>query len=108
MRPFKALLTATCTAAVLAVGFAVASPSAEAETIRIGDINSYTRLPAHTVHTTGLSSVIERRTSNTFPHVSHSYVYAGMWNSFADRFVPLRFYPLSGAGVLPCPPPDFC
>ena len=51
MRPFKALLTATCAAAVLAAGFAVGSPSAsaDAETIRIGDINSYTRLPAHTV-----------------------------------------------------------
>ena len=51
MRPFKALLTATCAAAVIAAGVAVgsASTSAEAETIRIGDINSYTRLPAHTV-----------------------------------------------------------
>ena len=51
MRPFKAFLTATCAAAVIAAGVAVgsASTSAEAETIRIGDINSYTRLPAHTV-----------------------------------------------------------
>ena len=51
MRPFKALLTATSAAAVIAAGVAVGSAfgSAEAETIRIGDINSYTRLPAHTV-----------------------------------------------------------
>ena len=51
MRPFKAFLTATSAAAVIAAGVAVgsASTSAEAETIRIGDINSYTRLPAHTV-----------------------------------------------------------
>ena len=51
MRPFKAFLTATSVAAVIAAGVAVgsASTSAEAETIRIGDINSYTRLPAHTV-----------------------------------------------------------
>ena len=49
MRPFKAFLTAACAAAVLAAGFTVGSPPAEAETIRIGDINSYTRLPAHTV-----------------------------------------------------------
>ena len=51
MRPFKAFLTATCAAAVIAAGVAFGSAfgSAEAETIRIGDINSYTRLPAHTV-----------------------------------------------------------
>ena len=53
MRPFKALLTATAAAAVavIATGLTVGSGSvsAEAETIRIGDINSYTRLPAHTV-----------------------------------------------------------
>ena len=55
MRPFKALLTATGVAAVIAAGVVTAagvmsgSASAEAETIRIGDINSYTRLPAHTV-----------------------------------------------------------
>ena len=51
MRPFKAFLTATSAAAVIAAGVAVGSAfgSAEAETIRIGDINSYTRLPAHTV-----------------------------------------------------------
>ena len=51
MRPFKAFLTATCAAAVIAAGVVVGSPSnsAGAETIRIGDINSYTRLPAHTV-----------------------------------------------------------
>ncbi len=51
MRPFKAFLTATSVTAVIAAGVAVgsASTSAEAETIRIGDINSYTRLPAHTV-----------------------------------------------------------
>ena len=51
MRPFKALLTVTAAAAVIATGITVwsGSASAEAETIRIGDINSYTRLPAHTV-----------------------------------------------------------
>jgi len=37
-----------------------------------------TRLPAHVVQTTGLSSVIDRRTSNTSWQVSHSYVYAGI------------------------------
>ena len=51
MRPFKALLTVTAAAAVIATGITVWSGSATAETeaIRIGDINSYTRLPAHTV-----------------------------------------------------------
>ena len=51
MRPFKALLTAIGAAGVIAAGVTVgsASASAEAETIRIGDINSYTRLPAHTI-----------------------------------------------------------
>ena len=55
MKPFKALLTATGAAAAIAAGVVTAagvvfgSASAEAETIRIGDINSYTRLPAHTV-----------------------------------------------------------
>ena len=51
MRPFKAFLAATVTAAVIAIGVTVGSGSvsAEAETIRIGDINSYTRLPAHTI-----------------------------------------------------------
>ena len=51
MRPFKALLTAIGAAGVIAAGVTVGSVSvsAEAETIRIGDINSYTRLPAHTV-----------------------------------------------------------
>ena len=36
MRPFKAFLTAACAAAVLAAGFTVGSPPAEAEPIRIG------------------------------------------------------------------------
>ena len=55
MRAFKALLAATGAAAVIAAsvvtaaGVVSASKSAEAETIRIGDINSYTRLPAHTI-----------------------------------------------------------
>ena len=51
MRPFKAFLAATVTAAVIAIGVTVGSGSvsAEAEAIRIGDINSYTRLPAHTI-----------------------------------------------------------
>ena len=51
MRPFKAFLVATATAAIVATGVTVGSGSvsAEAETIRIGDINSYTRLPAHTI-----------------------------------------------------------
>ena len=51
MRPFKALLTVTAAAAVIATGITVwsGSATAETETIRIGDINSYTRLPAHTV-----------------------------------------------------------
>ena len=51
MQPFKAFLTATGAAAVIAAGVVFGSGfgSAEAETIRIGDINSYTRLPAHTV-----------------------------------------------------------
>ena len=51
MRPFKAFLAATATAAVIATGVTVGSGSvsAEAESIRIGDINSYTRLPAHTI-----------------------------------------------------------
>ena len=51
MRPFKALLTVTAAAAVIATGVTVWSgpATAETETIRIGDINSYTRLPAHTV-----------------------------------------------------------
>ena len=55
MRAFKALLAATGAAAVIAAGVVTAagvmsaSKSAEAETIRIGDINSYTRLPAHTI-----------------------------------------------------------
>ena len=51
MRPFKTFLTATGAAAVIAAGVVFGSGfrSAEAETIRIGDINSYTRLPAHTV-----------------------------------------------------------
>ena len=51
MRPFKALLTAISAAGVIAAGVTVGSGSmsAEAETIRIGDINSYTRLPAHTI-----------------------------------------------------------
>ena len=51
MRPFRTLLTVTAAAAVLATGVTVwsGSATAETETIRIGDINSYTRLPAHTV-----------------------------------------------------------
>ena len=49
MRTSKAFLTMTGAAAVTAVSVVFGLASAEAETIRIGDINSYTRLPAHTV-----------------------------------------------------------
>jgi len=51
MRPLKALIAAIGATAAIATGVTVgsASASAAAETIRIGDINSYTRLPAHTV-----------------------------------------------------------
>ncbi len=51
MRPLKALIAAIGATAAIATGITVgsASASAAAETIRIGDINSYTRLPAHTV-----------------------------------------------------------
>ncbi len=59
-----------------------------------------TRLPAHVVQTTGLSSVIDRRTSNTSSHVSHSYVYAGIRKPLAARSVAPGFYPLSEARVL--------
>ncbi len=51
MTPLKALIATIGATAVIATGVTVgsASASAAAETIRIGDINSYTRLPAHTV-----------------------------------------------------------
>ena len=51
MRPLKALIATIGATAAIATGVTVgsASASAAAETIRIGDINSYTRLPAHTV-----------------------------------------------------------
>ena len=49
MRTFKAFSTAAGAAAVIAAGVVLGSASVEAETIRIGDINSYTRLPAHTI-----------------------------------------------------------
>ena len=49
MKTFKAFPATTGAAAVIAAGVVFGSAAAAAETIRIGDINSYTRLPAHTV-----------------------------------------------------------
>ncbi|MYE00680.1 MAG: ABC transporter substrate-binding protein [Alphaproteobacteria bacterium] len=49
MRSSKAFLTTTGAVAAIAASVAIGAAPAAAETIRIGDINSYTRLPAHTV-----------------------------------------------------------
>ena len=49
MRSSKAILTTTGAVAAIAASVAIGAAPAAAETIRIGDINSYTRLPAHTV-----------------------------------------------------------